>query len=113
MVKALIVDGDYKSTKAVELLVGDYGFETCTAETGQKGLVKLLGEDPDIILCEDVLIDMATSEFTNEIRTNEKYSESSKTPIIVYGHRRKNGMRITRELLKYYPRLPLDRPKKD
>jgi CheY-like chemotaxis protein len=110
MAKALIIDGDYKCTQAIELLIGDFGFETRTAETGQEGLNKLLSETPDVILCEDSLPDMMGSEFAREIRTNEKYSEFSKIPVISYGHKGKNARKITEAIQKYFPKLPIKRP---
>lgn len=85
--KILLVDDDVDLVSTVAQALSFHGFEVAQAHSGREGLQEVLRFKPDLIVL-DVMMESDTAGFevANQLRnqrTESRYSEFSKVPIIL------------------------------
>ncbi|MCS6993890.1 MAG: response regulator [Anaerolineales bacterium] len=76
--KILSIDDDPSITKLIRILLGIYGMEVLTANTGREGLALVRSESPDLVLLDIMMPEMNGWEVCQAIRS------FSDVPIIAF-----------------------------
>lgn len=76
--KILSIDDDPSITKLIRILLGIYGMEVLTANTGREGLALVRSESPDLVLLDVMMPEMNGWEVCQAIRS------FSDVPIIAF-----------------------------
>lgn len=67
--KVMVIDDDDDVRNLIEAQLGKY-FTVSTASNGVEGLEKLIGEQPDIVVCDVMMPEMDGLEFTKRLKAN-------------------------------------------
>lgn len=81
--KILLVDDDADMLDIGRIIIKRAGFEFYSATSAEEGLVKVVSEEPDLILLDYMMPRMNGMEFFQEIRNNPDYREYRHIPVIM------------------------------
>lgn len=76
--KILTIDDDPSITKLIKILLGSYGMDVITANSGKRGLELTQTESPDLVLLDMMMPEMSGLEVCRAIRT------FSDVPIVIF-----------------------------
>ena len=73
--RLLLVDGDPKSLRVLDVSLKKAGFEVTTAASGREALAALQGELPDLIISDTDLDEMDGFELCNRIKAKPDWAK--------------------------------------
>jgi len=82
--KILIIDDERINLEFFEVMLTRLGFEVSLADNGEIGLQKVVDEQPDLILLDNIMPGITGWEITRLLKQNEKYTEYKDIPIIMF-----------------------------
>ncbi len=82
--KILIIDDERINLDFFEVMLTRLGFEVSLAEDGEAGLKKVIEEQPDLILMDNIMPKITGWELTRLLKKNEKYAQYKDIPIIMF-----------------------------
>lgn len=82
--KILIIDDERINLEFFEVMLTRLGFEVSLADNGEIGLQKVVDEQPNLILLDNIMPGITGWEITRLLKQSEKYSEFKNIPIIMF-----------------------------
>jgi DNA-binding NtrC family response regulator len=76
--KVLVVDDEKETRDALGRMLERRGYNTCVAEDGEQGLIKMREFDPEIVICDIVMPKVNGLQFLETLR-----NMGSKVPVIM------------------------------
>lgn len=82
--KILIVDDEPMNLDFFDLMLSKLGFDVLSAENGMDALEKIKEAHPDLILLDNIMPKMSGWQVTKILKTDERYTEFSDIPVIMF-----------------------------
>jgi CheY-like chemotaxis protein len=73
MKKLLIIDDEFAIVDALEVLLGDEGYDVSSAANGREGLAAFETLRPDLVICDIMMPVMGGVEFLRRLRETEEW----------------------------------------
>lgn len=107
MARILIVDDSPTEIHVLKTMLEKHGFETFSAESGEKGVEAAIAEKPDMVLMDIVMPGMNGFQATRQISTN---AETKHIPVIIVTTKDQETDRVwgLRQGAKDYLTKPVD-----
>lgn len=107
--KILVVDDEVELIKAMQLILGQAGYEVIVANDGQEGLEKAKSQEPDLIVLDLMLPKMDGHKVCGLLKSDTKHN---KIPIIIFSAKaQQEDVQISKEIgADAYITKPFDPP---
>lgn len=106
--KILIVDDDRINTAIIKFSLSERGYDVSFADDGDKGILKVQKETPDLIVLDVQMPNMNGFEFVNELKS---FQGMDMTPVIMLTANETMEEMFKLEGVKAYFVKPIDPPK--